>query len=1021
MVTFRNNDSNAASDFPPGKDRKHAADRMGEMTAEGKRSSAENHGNVDSPTGMPRRDFLAMSGFSVAAAGLMTGCMRPPADMVIPYLEQTPEMQPGQSVWYATICPGCSAGCGALVKVRDGRPIKLEGNPDHPLSQGGLCAAGQASLLGLYDEMRLTAPQISGRTVSWDDVDGQIKSRLDEIAAGGGTVRVLSNTVVSPAERETIERFLARFDDARHIEYDPVSVSAIPEAFAITHGRRLLPHYQFDRAKVIASFGADFLGSWISLVEFTAQYMTRRNPDVPDEHSWHAQYEAILSPTGARADTRMALSPSSQRSALLYIARKLGETGLPAADISADLRHQMDDLVHRLQRHMGESLVICGLQDIDAQQAVNAINHRLGNDNQTVQLETPSHQRRGDDRALFDLQRELEAGDVDVLITCDANPVFDLPNGERFATWMKNVSLTVALAMRKDETTAHANIVAALSHPLESWSDGLPVDGTVSIRQPVIRPLGNTRSPLALFAQWTGDTKSDHELVRDRWSNKVFPSTGSTESFDGFWTGALRDGYVNTSSSNSPPRWRGVTATRSGNSSSANAGDFELLLYTKAALPDGGHAYNPVLLEMPDPISKITWDNYACLSPDDAQRIGVSEGENLSLRSGDGVVNVPVHIQPGQADGVVAVALGYGRDISSRFTEIGPRWIEDDVSTGPNGLVGVNAAPLLGVSDNLITNHSKRATVERASGHVSFAKTQEYDWLDVPAKLTPPDGGHRDLLIEGTLDDYRHNSDHFVPHAHMDGDHLWPEDHPYDGHHWGLALDLGKCTGCSACVVSCQLENNVPVVGKDEVRRNRELHWLRIDRYYREDNHGETSASFQPVMCQQCDNAPCETVCPVLATVHSNEGLNQQVYNRCVGTRYCANNCPYKMRRFNWFDYPRGTEKERLALNPDVTVRSRGIMEKCTFCVQRIQEGKIKAKGERRPLRDREIQPACQQSCPAGAIVFGDMNDPNSEIAQLMKSGRSYKMLEELNVKPTVHYLASVRNTESTGKEVHHG
>ncbi|MCB2212276.1 4Fe-4S dicluster domain-containing protein [bacterium] len=969
-------------------------------------------------TALSRRDFLAISGFSVAAAGLMTGCMRPPEEMVIPYLEQSPEMQPGQAFWYSTVCRACPAGCGALVKVRDGRPIKLEGNPDHPLSRGGLCAVGQASLLGLYDEMRFNNPLLHGKRVNWAELDAQISKSLDNLAASSGTVRVMSGSVNSPTEHTAIARFLSRFVDGKHIEYDPAPASAIPAAYEITHGIRILPQYRFDRAKVIVSFGADFLGTWISPVEFTAEYSARRDPEAPEEFSWHGQYETVLSPTGARADKRLALKPSEQIAALAYLARQFGEAGIPAPSLTNELRHEMDALAHRLEKHRGESLVVCGLQDLDTQQAVSAINHHLGNEEQTVLLSSPSNQRRGNDHALAGLIEEMKAGSVDALFILEANPVYDLPDSELFAGLLQQVPLTVALTERSNETTEHMQMVAALSHPLESWSDSEPVNGLAAIQQPCIRPLGNTRSAATSFTSWNHENSSDHDLVRDRWRTMIYPASANGESFDSFWTQCLQNGYapIRDESTSYPP-WHGVRST----SQSSERKGLELVLYSKTALPEGRHSSNPMLLELPDPISKISWDNYACLPEQEARRFGVHEGDYVHLKVKGRILTLPVHIQPGQAAGTVAVALGYGRDISARFRETGPRWLEDDVNTGPNGLVGVNAAPLLELRDGLIVTHRSSVTVKIAGGHTDLAKTQEYDWLDVPEKLTPPDGGHRDLLVEGTLGDYRHDPQHFVPHPHMEGDDLWPEDHPYYGHHWGLAIDLGKCTGCSACVVSCQLENNVPVVGKDEVRRNRELHWLRIDRYYRKNNSSDTTASFQPVMCQQCDNAPCETVCPVLATVHSDEGLNQQVYNRCVGTRYCANNCPYKMRRFNWFNYPRGTEKERLALNPDVTVRSRGIMEKCTFCVQRIQEGKQRAKRENRPLRDGEIKPACQQSCSAGAIVFGDMNDPNSEIARLISSGRSYKMLEELNVRPSVHYLAAVRNSDSTGKEVHHG
>ena len=986
---------------------------------------------LDRPTlQIHRRDFLKVAGFGAAAA-VLTGCTRAPVEKAIPMLVQPEEIIPGRALYYASTCTGCSAGCGLLVKSRDGRPIKLEGNLQQPLSRGGLCAVGQAAILGLYDSQRIKTPQRSGKDSTWVVVDGEITAQLEKIRAEKGAVRFLTGTLTSPTTRAAIAEFLKPFADARHVVYDPLSSSAILDAHERTHGTRLLPRHRFEKAEVIASFDADFLGTWISPVEFTAGYRAGRDLEArPPRMSWHAQFESRVSLTGSKADKRLVIAPGELGTVLgelaERLARKAGDS-LRAGhlDRSSVSTAALDDLAQRLWQTRGRSLVVCGSQDVDTQVLCNYVNHVLGNYGTTLDLEHPSYQAQGNDRELEALLAELEQGKVRALLIDGVNPAYDLPRSDNLAATLRRVSLVVSFAQRPDETSLLARYVCPQPHALESWGDAEPVHGLLSLTQPVIRPLVQARPLVESLAAWSGAPRAAYDILRDRWQREVFPRQSREKSFQAFWDRSVQNGFAEIGA---PP-----VVTKPFNSAALQplakapdlpAGACALVLYPKIGLRDGRHAYNPWLQELPDPISKVAWDNYACLSPAAAARMDVSDGDTVTLDSappqgGPGLV-LPVFVQPGQHDQVVAVALGYGSRLSARFAKIGPEWIEARPTPGADGLVGVNLAPWLQFRQGALRYSGAALRVSKATLRHPLASTQIYGTLTVPAQLAPPGGETRPLIEETTLPVFLKTAGSPPPRKEEKAE-LWPADHPYSGHRWAMAIDLTACTGCSACVVACQAENNIPVVGRDEIRRNREMHWLRIDRYYSEQPGGQdVDVAYQPMMCQQCDHAPCETVCPVLATVHSEEGLNMQVYNRCVGTRYCANNCPYKARRFNWFDYAHDDRLQDLVLNPDVTVRSRGVMEKCTFCVQRIQEAKIEAKREGRTVADGEIQPACQQSCPAQAIVFGDLNDPKSRVAQLAASRRSSRLLEELNVRPSVAYLNLVRNREG-GQGKNHG
>jgi molybdopterin-containing oxidoreductase family iron-sulfur binding subunit len=980
------------------------------------------------PRQFRRRDFLKATGFTLGVA-FATGCSRAPIQRAVPLLSQPEEIVPGRSFFYASTCAGCSAGCGLLAKVRDGRPIKLEGNPQHPVSRGGLCATGQANILGLYDSHRLQHPLNEGKKSSWAEVDSEIVAELANIRGNRGAVRFLSGTITSPTVRAAIQEFLKGFPDARHIVYDPCSNSALLDAHEQTHGVRALPRFHFDKAEVIVSFDADFLGTWISPVEYTADYRAGR--DLEEKRvSYHVQFEPRMSVTGSKADRRLAVAPGEMGLVLTHLAQRVARrVGVTLAsseldDCSVDSAF-LEELADRLCRARRRSLIVCGTNDLQQQLLSNYLNHILGNYGSTLDVENPSLQVEGSDRDLEGLVGELRNGKVRALVIYGVNPVFDLPGGDGLAGVLQKVPLLVSVAQRMDETAALARYVLPESHCLESWNDAEPVSGMVGFFQPTVHPLGDTRSLVETIANWNGKPTPAYDILREHWKAAIFPRQKKESNFDAFWDCTLHDGFAEVQPLSIKPREFNAQAVRPFlKAQRPENGAFALVLYPTLAMLDGRNAYNPWLHELPDPITKVTWGNYASISPGAAQRLGVMDGDVVRLESGGQVFDLPACIQPGQQDQVVAVALGYGSRLSARFAKVGPQWIEAVVSVGDSGVVGVNAAPLLSLSDGVLNYDSAQVKVSRTVRQRELASTQTHNTLTVPRKLTPPGSGPRSVVQETTLGAFLKDP-HTGVEDHEEKEDLWPTDHPYTGPRWGMVIDQNACTGCSSCVIACQVENNIPVVGRDEIRRNREMHWLRIDRYYSETDSGQIEVAYEPLMCQQCENAPCETVCPVLATVHSEDGLNQQVYNRCIGTRYCANNCPYKARRFNWFNYAHDDQLQNLVLNPDVAVRSRGVMEKCTFCVQRIQEAKIEAKRRGEKVSDGAVETACQQSCPAQAIYFGDLNDPNSQVSKMMANPRRYRVLEELNVRPAVGYLTIVRNRPQEGKEEskdeHHG
>jgi molybdopterin-containing oxidoreductase family iron-sulfur binding subunit len=954
----------------------------------------------------PRRDFLKALGFGVGAVTL-AACQTAPVHKAIPYLVKPEEIVPGIPNYYASSYNGHSI----LVKTREGRPIKVEGNPACLLSGGRLNAQAQASVLDLYDVSRLQAPVLNGRETSWSQVDSFVKGELTKVKASGKKIRLVSSTVNSPSTKAVIAGFIAANPTAKLVQVDAVSYTGIIQANQNSFGKAVLPQYQFDKADVIVSFGADFLGTWISPVEFTRQYSANRGAASlkNKKMSRHIQFETGMSLTGTNADARIAIKPSEEGIALLNLYQALGGkvsakklANNPKADKAIQLA------ARELANAKGKALVVCGSNDVSSQIIVNAINALLGSYGSTINLNNPSNQFAGNDAEFVALINEMKRGEVGAVFFLNSNPAYSYVNTKEFTDALTKVGLRVSFADRAEETASLCTVIAPANHYLESWGDSNPVAGYYTLVQPTINPVYNTRMAEESLLNWSGSAVTEYyQFVRNNWENTVLASAGKS------WDDVLQTGFVSTGSASATPVAFNLDVTAVANTIvaesaklAAGSNGVEIQLYQNVAVGDGQVANNPWLQELPDPVSKVTWDNYVAIAPKYAEKLDLSEFDLVEVKTATHSVTLPVLIQPGQANGTISIALGYGR------TKAGQAGTE----------VGKNAYPFL-TFENGTFQTAAVASISKVGGTYILAQTQSHHSIE-----------GRNIIRETTLKEYLKD-----PHAgNKHSDHktydLWDK-YEKPGNNWVMAIDLNACTGCGACIVACSAENNVPVVGRDEVRRRREMHWIRIDRYYSYNENGtavteeneianlenldDVSVIHQPMMCQHCEHAPCETVCPVLATTHSSEGINQMTYNRCIGTRYCANNCPYKVRRFNWFNYWNDSrfdnylnnEFTQLVLNPDVTTRSRGVMEKCSMCIQRIQAGKLQAKLEKRPLKDGDIKVACQQTCPANAIIFGDGNDPNSEVSKALQSERTYYVLEELNVQPGVGYQVKVRNT----------
>lgn len=956
----------------------------------------------------PRRDFLKALGFGLGAVTL-AACQTTPVHKSIPYLVKPEEIVPGIPNYYTSTFNGHSV----LVKTREGRPIKIEGNPNCILSKGSLDAKGQASVLDLYDVSKLKNPVLNDSEVSWAKIDEFVKAELAKVKASGKKIRIVSNTINSPSTKAAIADFTAQFPSTKHIQVDAVSYTGIIKANENSFGKAVLPKYRFDRADLIVSFGADFLGTWISPVEFSRQYTSKRNNTALQgkKMSRHIQFETGMSLTGTNADARLPLKPSEEGIALINLYAALGGavTGTKPLANNPNVEKAIALTAKELIAAKGRALVISGSNDVSTQILVNAINSVLGSYGTTIDLDNPSYQFSGNDAEFTEFINEMNRSEVDAVFFLNSNPAYEFNDTKAFTDALTKVKLRVSFADRQDETASLCQVIAPNHHYLESWGDSNPVEGYYTIIQPTINPVNNSRNAEQGLLIWSDAAVSDYyQYIQNNWTKTVLAQSGTS------WKDLLQKGSVTL-----PERSAGtysfsreldsvVQTILAESNALAKAGEnaVELHIYQNVSVGDGKSANNPWLQELPDPVSKVTWDNYAAINAKFAEKLGIAERDLVEIKTDKYTITLPVLIQPGQAYGTVSVALGYGR------TKAGKAGSE----------VGQNAYPFLRLV-NATLHTATAASLTKTSGTYELAQTQTHHSIE-----------GRNIVRETTLKDYLKDPNSGTGHAHVNHYDLWNE-YEQPGHSWVMAIDLNACTGCGACIVACNAENNVPVVGRDEVRRRREMHWIRIDRYYtineggnkvteekeveKLENIDNVSVIHQPMMCQHCDHAPCETVCPVLATVHSSEGLNQMAYNRCIGTRYCANNCPYKVRRFNWFNYWNDSrfdnymnnEFTQLVLNPDVTSRSRGVMEKCSMCVQRIQAGKLKAKLEKRTLKDGDVKVACQQTCPTNAIIFGDGNDPESEVSKALKSERTYYVLEELNVKPGVGYQTKVRNT----------
>lgn len=1074
--------------------------------------------------GTSRRDFLKVMGFSTAAVAL--AACETPVNKAIPYVVKPEEVTPGVANFYASTFYDGHDYASILVKTREGRPIKIEGNELSKVNHGVTSARVQSSVLSLYDGARVQGPLAKGAETNWKNVDDAIGKTL----TGGANV-ILSSTIISPSTTAVIAEFIARYPNTKHVTYDAVSYNALALANKNVFGKPVIASYDFSQAKTIVGVACDFLGTWLNPIEFANQYSKGRKVSREKlEMNKHYHFEANLSLTGANADDRYMVKPSEFGKVLVALYNEVaaatgGSKVSGAGQIgNAEAVKGIAKAAKDLADNKGKSLVVCGLNDEHCQTLVNGINKMLDNYGKTVDVDAYFNLKQGDDKAFAALVSDMNAGKVNVLMTYNCNPAYTAPAALNFEAAYKKVPVKVSFAQVLDETAMMADYVCPDHNFLESWGDANPKRGHYSLQQPTINPVfakhssGGTRQFQDSLLKWAG-VKADYlTYLQGFWHNNIFPQQGRYLDFPSFWAHALHDGVLKVSvvkdipftpakidstgnvqatgvaaavselatdsvraeaaeekavaQENAPANMHGerhmalsVTSDMpaadygkaASMASASKGGQFELVVYEKVGLGNGNQSNNPWLMELPDPISKVTWDNYITMSPADVKAMGLNEmlrqdidGSIAKLSVNGMTIDVPVYPQPGQAPGTIGLAIGYGRTAKS---------LKVAFCNEKDKPVGVNAFPFVSVLNDTFQNVAYTVSVSKGEGSHRFASTQIQHTIM---------GREEYILREVSLKEYKTkekevwNPEAMLPTPdgmkHVSKIDLWDE-FPRMNHKWGMTIDMTSCIGCSACVVACTVENNVHVVGKEEVAKTRSMHWLRIDRYYTSDMNKEKAAeesigtkqmyldmetpshnpkvTFQPMMCQHCNHAPCETVCPVLATSHSTEGLNMMTYNRCIGTRYCANNCPFKVRRFNWFNYidndmfadinPAHQDLGRMVLNPDVVVRSRGVMEKCSMCQQRLQAGKLDAKKAGAPIVDGAIKTACQQACPTNAIMFGDVNDEKSEIVKWRNDDKNYFLLEEVGVKPTVSYLLKVRNQEEAmhheehvaGKEVH--
>jgi molybdopterin-containing oxidoreductase family iron-sulfur binding subunit len=1013
----------------------------------------------------PRRDFLKYLGFSTAAAAIAAGC-KTPVRRAVPFANKPADIIPGVSKYYATTYVQDGDILPILAKVRDGRPIKIEGNDECAYTGGKTSARAQASVLDLYDMNRLTHPKRKvGDKFEEVPTFEQLDKMISAAMAGAANPVLLTSTITSPTTKEII----AKYAGLKHVQYDADSFSGMLMANEATFGKRAIPSYNFANAKVIVSLGADFLGTWLSPVEFARQYsQTRKLKDGESQMSRHLHFESHMSPTGACADERFTHRPSEAGSVALALhAALVGNAATPS--LNGKVKAGIDKAAAELNANKGAALVVSGSNDVNVQTIVNAINNAIGAYGSTIDWSTTLNYRQGVDADIAQLIADMNAGTVGALMIYGANPVYNYFDGQKFKTAMAKVKTKISFNEYLDETSQACDFIVPSHHFLESWGDAEPKSGYISFIQPTIHPLFKTRAFQTSLLKWSGNNTDYENYFKNYWEGKL----GSRDAFET----TLQKGVIDPKAGTTTPvaaiavkdslatkttapvintQTRPVSSAGGYNGGSIDAaatavsgtrkgGKTELVLYQKVSIGTGKQGTNPWLQELPDPITKAAWDNYVMMSmPMAVEVVGIDliHGSERHINNyeyypekpvvtvtvaGKTPVDLPVLIIPGMDPNTIAIAVGYGR-------------------TDKLGLAAGN------VGQNVYHLSSSNGTArDYYAPDVTIAKADKPKYRVAQSQIHNSYEGRTEVVKETSLASFvkdRHQFKRFREELAADfapktGDYrkeatIYP-DHPQPGLKWGMSIDMNSCTACGACVVACHAENNVPVVGRREVARYHDMHWLRIDRYFVTDENNPDDVKavvFQPMMCQHCDNAPCENVCPVAATNHNAEGINQMAYNRCIGTRYCANNCPYKVRRFNWADYtgadsfPNNRDQQligkldivieqmnddltRMVLNPDVTVRSRGVMEKCSFCVQRVQEGKLDAKKAGDVLHDGKVKTACMQACPTDAIVFGNVHDKESKITKTRAEHdeRLFYVIEQLHTLPNVNYLAKIRNT----------
>jgi len=921
-----------------------------------------------------------------ATAALLEGC-RIPDRYAIPYFIQPHERLPGLPAWYSTAI--YEGGCfnSLLAKVVDGRPVKLEGNDRCPIVSGTSGARAQAALMSLYNPDRQRFPSFHGKELTWQELDQSIISELDAFRRSKQQLVILTRPIISPSEQEAIRNFQQSFDNCRVVAYDEISASAVSEAHEQCFGIRAVPGFNLKNARLVLAFQADFMGSSFFPEEYTRQYTHAR--EKAGKSFLHIQFESHLTITGCKSDQRISMNPSEEHGILLDIYHTLVERrGGKNPDWTKMSDNQYDWLADKLLSCQGESIVLSGTNETGIQCLVAAINHILGNYGHTLKLSEKIRIKTGNDSDLqWFLNRMKHPQDMGVIFY-GTNPVYELD--ALLQEPIRNLKMSVLIDSFSSETEPCTKYSCPAHHGLESWNDFESRKGLVHFAQPVIQPLFNTRQGVENFLIWTGNLTPYKDWLKSRWFIQYSKDTGNADKFPDFWHSCLENGiFTNGFPAEEPSLQLNLSAIKP-NQPKPETG-IELEIYENRNLGTGDTLHNLWLQELPDPLTRVCWSQYLLAGNELAGQMDLKTGDLVAI---NGEPPIPVLIQPGQADRTISLAWGAGRTVGSLLGPV----------TGPL------PANFVSYLEGQRKYAASRVQIEKTGMHIELALIQHHHTTE---------GRPLDLEAEPEGNTQGANRISPVKHPHSQGFYTAPTQ---PGHNWTMAIDLNRCTGCGACVIACQAENNIPVVGPDEIARRHEMHWLKVDRYFSGEPES-TRVSFMPLMCQHCEQAPCETVCPVAATNHSKQGINQMVYNRCIGTRFCSNNCPYKVRVFNWFDYTgadsfSGNEHTvfnsqhnliRMALNPAVTVRSKGVMEKCSFCIQRIAEAIETAKNENRKIRDGEVVPACVQTCAAGALVFGDQNDPDSRVNEWITHYRSTQLLEELNTRPSVYYLLKIK------------